>query len=292
MNTLVYIAILPVVGLLSYIYNKDQHKEPTNVLAKTFAFGVLIIFPAIFLELFLEKYFPTKETSLSLIRLFFNVFIGVAVVEEMLKWLIVKLSVYKDKNFDESFDGIIYAVFASLGFGCLENIMYVFSYGVGTGIFRAITAVPLHACTGVIMGYFIGKAKLKKGTSDELAYIFLSMLIPTTVHAIYDFLLTVGKVSYVVIWLVFTILVYIICFVLIKKSTSSNVSFETKTEVVEVNSSVQTSNSLDFNNIQNSNVSKDTTISIESSKGKYCTKCGTLIGESNFCPNCGTKNEL
>lgn len=37
---------------------------------------------------------------------------------------------WRDDNFNYKFDGVVYAVFVSLGFAAFENIMYVFSYGL------------------------------------------------------------------------------------------------------------------------------------------------------------------
>ena len=57
---------------------------------------------------------------------------------------------------------IVYAVFSSLGFACIENILYVLSGGVGIAILRAILSVPGHMCFGVIMGYFLSQAKVNQ----------------------------------------------------------------------------------------------------------------------------------
>lgn len=264
MKSLIYIAVLPVLLLLIYIYSKDEHKEPTNILIRTFFLGVATIIPAVILELILGKFFPTNYYR-SIIGLFINVLIGIALVEELFKWLVIKVSIYKDKNFDESYDGIIYAVFASLGFACLENILYVITSGFTTGILRAITAVPLHACTGIIMGYFIGKAKLcnnSNNSSKEMWYINLSLALPTTIHAIYDFLLFTSRLEYIITWVIFTLGIYILCFFIIKKSTKENHS------IIE--------RSININNTTQDN---------------YCRYCGKRINNSNYCPYCGNKNK-
>ena len=51
----------------------------------------------------------------------------------------------KNRHFNCLFDGVIYAVFASLGFAALENVLYAFSYGMETVLMRAVTSVPLPA---------------------------------------------------------------------------------------------------------------------------------------------------
>jgi RsiW-degrading membrane proteinase PrsW (M82 family) len=73
---------------------------------------------------------------------------------------------YNNKNFNEPFDGIVYAVIVSMGFATIENIIYVFQYGFATGILRLFTAVPAHAAFGILMGYFLGKAKFTHGKSS------------------------------------------------------------------------------------------------------------------------------
>ena len=283
MNYLLYIAILPVVLLLAYIYKKDTHKEPGNVLAKIFFFGVLTVIPAIILEIILAPFFPTENYK-SIAALFISVFIGIALVEETVKWLVIKLIIYKSKHFDETFDGIVYAVFASLGFACIENVLYVLLSGAGTGVIRAITAVPLHACTGITMGYFIGKAKLcarNNDSSKEFVNIALSLLVPTTIHTIYDFLIFTQKTEFIITWVVFIVALYIICFILVKQSTRLN---ETTDSVPVTQSMPQEENNqvLEAETQSNQN--------IEISKGTFCGYCGKEIGESNYCPYCGKEN--
>ena len=88
-----------------------------------------------------------------------NCFFIVAMIEELGKFLGMLILTWKNKNFDHSYDGVIYGVCSSLGFATLENILYVFQGGIGLGILRAVTAIPLHCSCGVIMGYFYSKAR-------------------------------------------------------------------------------------------------------------------------------------
>jgi RsiW-degrading membrane proteinase PrsW (M82 family) len=50
----------------------------------------------------------------------------------------------------------------SMGFACTENILYVLEGGYEVAIMRAFTAVPAHATFGILMGYYMGKAKFSK----------------------------------------------------------------------------------------------------------------------------------
>ena len=99
--------------------------------------------------------------------------------------------IWRDKNFDEYFDGIVYATFIGLGFACIENIEYVFSYGFQTGVVRALLSVPGHFLFGVVMGYFFSMAKFhqKRGI-----YLISGLLLAMLAHGLFDWLLMVASV--------------------------------------------------------------------------------------------------
>jgi RsiW-degrading membrane proteinase PrsW (M82 family) len=89
-------------------------------------------------------------------------FLSAAVPEEFFKWLIVVLYCARHKEFDEPMDGLVYGAVASLGFATFENVVYVWVSEVSTqaglqvALARGLTAVPMHASLGAIMGYFVG----------------------------------------------------------------------------------------------------------------------------------------
>ena len=95
----------------------------------------------------------------------------------------------RNNEFNEPFDGIVYAVMVSMGFAALENILYTFQYGYGVGVTRAFTAVPAHATFGIIMGYFMGKAKFSK---NRIKLNLLGLLLATLFHGSYDFFLFIN----------------------------------------------------------------------------------------------------
>ena len=82
-------------------------------------------------------------------------FVIVAIAEESSKYFFLKKRTWNNPEFNCQYDGVVYAVFVSLGFALWENINYVLSYGFSTAIVRAITAIPGHACFGVFMGVFL-----------------------------------------------------------------------------------------------------------------------------------------
>jgi RsiW-degrading membrane proteinase PrsW (M82 family) len=111
----------------------------------------------------------------------------VALPEELAKFMMLKLYAYKQPEYDEPFDGIVYAVMVGMGFATAENIMYVYEYGVATGVIRMFLAVPAHATFAIIMGYFMGKARFSASRERYLLVAGLAWAI--VFHGSYDFFL-------------------------------------------------------------------------------------------------------
>ena len=152
------------------------------MLIRTFFFGVLSILPAIILETYGMKWLgPVDSVS----KAAFEAFIVVGFSEELAKYLFLRLYVYNSKHFDEPYDGIVYAVMISLGFAALENILYVMQGGVSTAIARMFTAVPAHTTFAVLMGFWMGKAKMEN--KPYLNWVGLAAAV--FFHGAYDFFL-------------------------------------------------------------------------------------------------------
>ena len=126
---LLALAILPVLIIGTYVNRKDRNKEPASILVKLFIYGILSCFIVLFISDILSSIFPmlsSKVEKTSLVEMLIYAFIGVALVEEGSKLLMVYNIGYKNKEFDEIYDIIIYSVFVALGFAAFENILYVF----------------------------------------------------------------------------------------------------------------------------------------------------------------------
>ena len=180
-------AIAPVLAILIYIYVQDKYeKEPKRLLISSFLFGGIISILIVFaLYFFTGRLIPVTD-PFSIWQQFIQAFIVVALVEEFSKYVIVKYYAQPKKEFNEPYDGIIYAVMVSMGFACTENIMYVLDGGYEIAILRAFTAVPAHATFGILMGYFMGKAKFSKNKFFlNLTGLFFAVLF----HGAYDFFL-------------------------------------------------------------------------------------------------------
>ncbi len=185
-HVLLFLSVLPAALLIIFIYRQDKYqKEPFKSLFKAFFGGMLsVVFTIITVRIIdytigLIPYF--NQT------VFYDSFITAGIPEELCKFLVFMIFIWNDKNFDEYFDGIVYASFVSLGFATVENIMYVMPGGIGTGIVRALISVPAHFLFGVILGYFLSLAKFNSDKKGR--YIIIGLLIAMAAHGLFDWLL-------------------------------------------------------------------------------------------------------
>jgi RsiW-degrading membrane proteinase PrsW (M82 family) len=122
------------------------------------------------------------------------------------------LVVRKSKDFDQHYDGIVYAVFVSLGFAVIENIMYVVDGGMNIAALRAVLTIPGHGFFGVLMGYYFSLAHFHNGTGS-LLYWLKALLYPILFHGVYDFILFVMGYNFeypIIILLLFISFTYVI----------------------------------------------------------------------------------
>ena len=180
------LAVAPPLLIAYYIYKKDKYDvEPRKLIVKSFLFGCLSIIPAIILEtIFNESLFSS---------LFIYVMVGIALIEEGLKYFFLKRYLFNKAEFNEPLDGIVYAVMISMGFATVENIAYVYGHQgqeINIALMRMFTAIPLHAVCGVILGYFVGLAKFSE---NKRTLLYKGLFFATLVHALYNYFLFLGQ---------------------------------------------------------------------------------------------------
>lgn len=184
------LAVGPGLVLLHGIYVLDRYeKEPIRNLLKYLTIGAVACLFAGFAERVLDASGALRAIGAPLTHPFARavlIFLCVGLVEEGLKILGLGLFARSDKNLNEPFDWIVYAVTVSLGFAILENFSYVLSTGAAAGVVRALTAVPSHALDGTIMGHRLALAA--RGGADARRQRLLALLEPAAWHGAYDFL--------------------------------------------------------------------------------------------------------
>lgn len=182
---LLALALAPGAAIALYIYLKDKHeREPLGLLLLSFFYGALSVIVTLLISMPLELILINKQSAA---ELFADAFFKVALVEEFSKFIFIRFILFRNKNFNEPFDGIVYAAMVGMGFATLENILYVYQFGIPTGIMRMFTAVPAHACFAILMGYYLGRAKFTH--QRKLYYSLLALISATVFHGLYDYFL-------------------------------------------------------------------------------------------------------
>ncbi len=193
---LVYLLILgfaPALFWLWYFYVKDRYApEPRAWILRIFLLGMLSTIPLALIEALIGAVFPSDLLLVVVVA---------PVVEEIGKFLVVYLFVFRRPVFDEPIDGIVYAVTAALGFAALENFVYLFAAYSETltlplelSLVRAVLSVPGHALMSAMWGYALSQSLV---TPHPLArrLVFHGLLLAIVLHAAFNFLVSLEVIG-------------------------------------------------------------------------------------------------
>ena len=223
---LILAAVIPAIGLMIYVYKADHlEKESPAMLWRLVIGGVLSSLIALVAERVLSFLLNITVSTTSAAYNIILYFIIVAFSEEGAKFFMLRRRSWRSPEFNCQYDGVVYAVFVSLGFAIWENISYVLSYGFATAIVRAVTAIPGHACFGVFMGVFYALAKrYSLSRQKELCTLFsvLAVVIPGLLHGTYDYIATKETTSLNWVFIVFVLILFIVSFLLIRKVSKAD----------------------------------------------------------------------
>tara|TARA_E500000178_G_C17038387_1_gene764916 strand:- start:10553 stop:11221 length:669 start_codon:yes stop_codon:yes gene_type:complete len=198
----VVLTFLPSLAILFFVIKSDKFREPVKLIVEAFILGCLICFPAGLLNNLLI--WSTDEPE------FFSFLAGLT--EESLKFLALLIFIRPKSEFNEPMDAVVYGTLISLGFATFENYEYVYVYfdnipPLEIAIARALTAIPLHASCGIVMGCFLGMHVFR---NSNLA-IFKAILYPIFFHGTYNYLVGANLILFLVFFiftLIYTVFLY------------------------------------------------------------------------------------
>lgn len=184
---LALLALAPVIFVILLIYLLDRYeREPIKFLVSHFFLGAIVsIIITTVIYLVYDVLVPLDD-KFNIVEQFVKAFLVVGLTEEFSKYIIVRFYSQPKKYFNEAFDGIVYCVMVSMGFAATENLLYVFEGGYEVAILRAFTAIPAHATFGILMGYFMGKAKF---SGKRVLHNLTGLALAAFFHGAYDFFL-------------------------------------------------------------------------------------------------------
>lgn len=186
--------LLPSVIWLLFFLRKDVHPESNRMILKVFFYGGLFAILAVLIEIGI--YEIISKLAIKISPIFISLlywFLAIALVEETLKYLVVKKKVLNNPEFDEPLDAMLYMIIAALGFAALENILILYFLEGPFHFFETFTisslrfvgATFLHAlCSGTV-GYFLALSLLETKKRFKLQATGLGIAI--FLHGLYNF---------------------------------------------------------------------------------------------------------
>ena len=224
---LILAAVLPAAYLMIRVYRSDRlEPEPPRMVIGLVLLGVISTGLAGGAEQLgdaILRYFGLEDGSLLYNALFYFLVVGPA--EEGFKYAVLRGRTWRHPAFDCQYDGVVYAVFVSLGFALWENIGYVLMSGWSTAVARALTAVPGHACFGVFMGAWYGIAKryeLYGYERESKRSRWLCVIVPAVIHGCYDFIASLESEYFVLVFLAFVIVMFITALRFVKRLSNED----------------------------------------------------------------------
>ena len=202
------IGILPSFAWLIFFLQEDPKPEPKKLIFYAFLLGILAT-PIVF---GFQVLFNITARWLNLLTYQIVVILGLALIEECLKFSAVYFGIRKSRYFDEPIDVMIYMIVAALGFAAAENVMIILGLvNENTSIlwgeiFRTTTlrflgATLLHALSSGLVGYYWALGILK---NKRKKFIGLGIILATFLHAIFNYLILSleQKVIYATLFLI------------------------------------------------------------------------------------------
>lgn len=186
------LGLLPGLIWLLFFLREDEHPEPKKMIAGAFMVGGISAFLALGLEISASGLL--ERIVITLPRIFeqnISVFAGFAIIEEVIKFLLVFAFIRKSKYFDEPIDAMIYMMTGALGFATIENIVIAYQNGIsdaaGLILVRFVGATLLHALASGIIGHYWARGLVFKA---EAKFLAAGLLMASLFHTLFNILVT------------------------------------------------------------------------------------------------------
>lgn len=206
---------------LWYLRRRDR-AIPARSVALAFAAGLGLVWPAFQLEDLAERvwqfispatayYFAGAvlplQQPLDILLPALGTFLVVAVVEEGLRYIVLRWWIWRSAVIDQVFDGLLVGVASGLGFATLENTIYFLhlfqdgSYDTLVFVFflRFMVSTLAHISFGGLMGTLLARGRFHIYNARQ--FTVPAFFIPWFLHGLYDLLLGINQSFYAVLLL-------------------------------------------------------------------------------------------
>ena len=185
-----FLSFLPIFFWINFVLSKDKKKEPPFLLFFAFTLGALSTLPILYVEkIFLKNFLPDGMIDYARFDIYLTITFILAAIEELFKFLIIRLGIFEFQAFDEPIDGFIYMAIGALGFAFVENFLFGMKaellYALPITTLRGLSSNFLHFLASGIIGYGFITALLKN--SRYLFYI--AVLVAICLHTLFNLLI-------------------------------------------------------------------------------------------------------
>ncbi len=158
----------------------------SSTIIKVFFSGLIVAPFAGSITHLLQNNFDLQSHLHFSIHEFFIQFFLVGPIEELSKFFAVFIVAHRKNDFSNAYDGILLAIAAALGFASIENILYLYSFGVKTTIPRLLLGNLGHATYSMFWGYALGVVIHENAMFSTLIF---GLLIASVLHGAYNYFL-------------------------------------------------------------------------------------------------------
>lgn len=188
---LALLTIVPSILWLLFFFFQDKHREKFKNILSVFLWGVAVAFPVVLIETTAQDALFLPLAALAFMPFLYN-FVGVAFVEEIAKYLVVRFKAVGKVFFDEPQDAMLYMIVAALGFATIENVAYTFNSGVAfdfelrmnIALIRSVTSTLLHVASSGALGYFLALSLINEKEKNK--FLYTGIILAALLHGIYN----------------------------------------------------------------------------------------------------------
>ena len=251
------VCLIPALILCGYVLYKDRlEPEPVGLLALLFGAGVVCgaggFFAQKYLIVWLDTFFANSmemmenglmvysSNATELLHQSLCAFVGISLVQILLKWAAMFLLTHRNKNFNYIYDGVVYATVLSLGYALAECGAFAFVNGVEMLAPKLLASIPAHLFVGILMGWFytmwrarfmanrIEKKLLKAGLAQEdrirssAPWLVMSFLVPMALDGLYFLTANRQGSALTTLFITTVFVLYGISFIVIDRLASSD----------------------------------------------------------------------
>ncbi len=190
MNLINYLSFLvsPILIVITILYLKFKFsiKNFTNI-RNAILLGMFSIVLLLIANYLIELKWDGNYKNMR--RMAFFVFVVIAFSSELGKFIPLKLSFFKLKNFSGPLEGVIYSIFIGLGFSTIAAVLYGFGIIGSTDKFHNFTlflyTFPIaNIIFAISMGFFVGMAKMRRNAFIDAS---TGLFVATFFHGLFYF---------------------------------------------------------------------------------------------------------